>query len=123
MSRKPATLTVLISLAVLGSACSQQVSFKQDVSPILGEHCLSCHKTGGEGFTASGFSVESYEAVMKGTKLGSVVTPGSHADSTVVLLLERKAHPSVNMPKDKPPLPEKQIDVIRRWIDQGAKNN
>jgi hypothetical protein len=41
----------------------------------------------------------------------------------MVLLLERKAHPSINMPKDKPPLPDGKIDIIRKWIDQGAKNN
>ena len=123
MLRKTVTLTVLTALVALGAGCTREISFKQDVLPILTEHCLSCHKPGGEGYTASGFSVESYEAVMKGTRLGPVVSAGSHAGSTMVLLLERKAHPSINMPKDKPPLPDGKIDIIRKWIDQGAKNN
>ena len=123
MLRKPVALTVLAAFLVLGAGCTREVSFKQDVLPILSENCLSCHKPGGEGFTTSGFSVETYDTVMKGTKLGPVVTAGSHVGSTLVLLIERKGHPSINMPKDKPPLPEGKIDIIRKWIDQGAKNN
>lgn len=123
MLRKPVALTVLAAFLVLGAGCTREASFKQDVLPILTENCLSCHKPGGEGYTASGFSVETYDAVMKGTRLGPVVSAGSHVGSTLVLLIERKGHPSVNMPKDKPPLPERQVDIIRKWIDQGARNN
>ena len=123
MLRKTVALTVLTASLVFGAGCSRDVSFKQDVLPILTENCLSCHKPGGEGYTASGFSVETYDAVMEGTKLGPVVSAGSHVGSTLVLLVERQAHPSINMPKGKPPLPERQIDTIRKWIDQGARNN
>jgi len=123
MLRNAVALTVLSAFLVLGAGCTREVSFKQDVLPILTENCLSCHKPGAEGYTASGFSVESHEVVMKGTKLGPVVSAGSHAGSTLVLLLEHKAHPSINMPKDKLPLPEGKIDIIRKWIDQGARNN
>ena len=123
MLRKTVTLAVLTALLALGAGCTREISFKQDVLPILTESCLSCHKVGGEGFTASGFSVETYDAVMKGTKLGPVVSAGSHVGSTLIVLIERKGHPSINMPKDKPPLPEGKIDIIRKWIDQGAKNN
>jgi len=55
--------------------------------------------------------------------IGPVIVAGSHISSTLVLLLERKGHPSINMPKDKAPLADSQIEVIRKWIDQGAKNN
>lgn len=123
MLRKMAALTVLTASLVFGAGCTREVSFKQGVLPILIENCLSCHRPGGEGFAASGFSVETYDAIMKGTKFGPVVSAGSHVDSTLVLLIERQGHPSVNMPRDKPPLPERQIDTIRKWIDQGARNN
>ncbi|MBI5782340.1 MAG: hypothetical protein HZA69_01200 [Gammaproteobacteria bacterium] len=123
MLRKPAALTVLTAFLVLGAGCTREVSFKQDVFPILSENCLSCHKAGGEGLVKSGLDMESYDGLMKGTKLGPIVVPGSAVGSTLVLLIERQAHPSINMPKDKPPLPEGKIDIIRKWIDQGAKNN
>ncbi|MCR4332706.1 MAG: hypothetical protein NUV34_08405 [Sulfuricaulis sp.] len=123
MIRKHAALTALVTLITFGAGCSRDVSFKQDVYPILSENCLSCHKSGAEGYIKSGLSMENYDAVMKGTKFGPVIVAGSHISSTLVLLLERKAHPSINMPKDKAPLADSQIEVIRKWIDQGAKNN
>jgi hypothetical protein len=123
MSRKRAVLTGLMTLLVFGAGCSREVSFKQDVYPILSENCLSCHKAGTEGLIKSGLSMESYDGLMKGTKFGPVIIPGSHISSTLILLLERKGHPSINMPKDKPGLPDGKIDLIRKWIDQGAKNN
>ena len=123
MIRKHAALTALIALITFGAGCTREVSFKQDVYPILSENCLSCHKPGTEGYIKSGLSMENYDAVMKGTKFGPVIVAGSHISSTLVLLLERKGHPSINMPKDKAPLADRQIEVIRKWIDQGAKNN
>ncbi len=123
MIRKHAALTALAMLFTFGAGCTRDVSFKQDVYPILSENCLSCHKPGTEGYIKSGLSMENYDAVMKGTKFGAVIVAGSHISSTLVLLLERKGHPSINMPKDKAPLADSQIEVIRKWIDQGAKNN
>ena len=123
MIRKHAALTALVTLVTFGAGCSRDVSFKQDVHPILSENCLSCHKAGAEGYLKSGLSMESYDALMKGTKFGPIIIAGSHISSTLVLLLERKAHPSINMPKDHPPLADSQVEVIRKWIDQGAKNN
>lgn len=123
MLRVPAALTVLSAFLVLGTGCTREVSFKQDVFPILSENCLSCHKAGGEGLVKSGLNMESYEGLMKGTKLGPIVVAGSAVSSTLVLLIERQAHPSINMPKDKPPIAAGQIKIIRQWIDQGARNN
>lgn len=123
MLRKPVALTVLTAFLVPGSGCTREVSFKQDVFPVLSENCLSCHKAGGEGLAKSGLDMESYDGLMKGTKLGPIVIPGSAIGSTLVLLIERQAHPTINMPKDKPPIAAAQIKTIRQWIDQGAKNN
>lgn len=123
MSRSLAVLAGLMAVSMLGAACTREVSYNKDVYPILSENCLSCHKVGGTGLAKSGLNMETYEGLMKGTKLGPIVTPGSSVSSTLVLLIERQAHPSINMPKDKPPIPADQIKTIRMWIDQGAKNN
>ncbi len=92
MIRKHAALTALVTLVTFGAGCTRDVSFKQDVYPILSENCLSCHKAGAEGYLKSGLSMENYDAVMKGTKFGPIIVAGSHISSTLVLLLERKAH-------------------------------
>lgn len=122
--KRLAMAAALISL-VLGGGCSTKkaVSFEQDVKPVLQKYCLSCHSASGKGYAESGFSVESYSDVMKGTKFGPVIIPGSSVSSTLQRLVEHKAHPSLNMPQGGVSLPKEQVEIIRVWIDQGAKDD
>ncbi len=124
MSRTKLINAVTTLVAVTAVGCGgNEVSFSKDVMPVLQESCLSCHKKGGDGYAASGLSVESYEDVMKGTKYGPVITPGYSFSSTLQILVEHKADSSINMPRGRPRLSQDKIEVIGRWIDQGAKNN
>ena len=114
------------ALPLLIAACSTEapVSFSQDVRPILDQNCLSCHQAGGAGFEASGFSMASYDALMKGTEGGPMVIPGDVEASNLLVLMEGRADPSISMPHGSmKPVPQNDIDTIRSWIDQGAKNN
>jgi len=114
---------------VLLASCSQKpaelpVSFSKDVMPVLQEHCSECHLPGGEGEVASGLDLGSYEGIMKGTKFGAIVRPGDSTSSTISILIEGRADPSINMPHgDRPPLSKEETDAIAKWINQGAKNN
>jgi hypothetical protein len=86
-----------LSLQILGCTRSE-VSFSSDVQPIFEKHCIECHDSGGEGVTASGFSVRDYDSVMKGTRLGRVVIPGSSISSTLYLVVAQKTAPEIQMP-------------------------
>ncbi len=130
-----------ISFGVLVSACGPRpVSFREDVQPILQHNCAVCHSNGGVGYKVSGFSVVSYTTVMKGTKFGPMVIPGSSLQSNLVWLLKHGAHPSIDMPKicaqmadhggvcavassSARRLPQREVTLIAAWIDQGARNN
>ena len=123
MHSKTMIYTAVIIASALGAGCTKEVSFSTDVLPILQENCLSCHKSGADGYTASGFSVEDYAGVMKGTKYGPVVMPGYSYSSTLQILVEHKADPSLKMPHGDTKLPREAIETIGQWIDQGAKDN
>jgi hypothetical protein len=100
------------------------VSYSRDVKPILQANCLECHQQGGSGFAASGFSMASYDDLMKGTQYGPMVVAGDSAGSNLIVLMEGRADPSISMPHgSSDPVPKADIDTIRRWIDQGAKKN
>lgn len=118
----------------------EEVSFQKDVNPILQQNCAVCHAPGGVGYAKSGFSVQSYRTLMKGTQYGAVVIPGSSVSSNLVWLLKHGANSSINMPKmyqmkvlsnDKYEITPKQAQwlsphdvwLISAWIDQGAKDN
>jgi cytochrome c5 len=109
-----------------------EVSFSSEVQPIFEKHCIECHDTRGEGVTASGFSVRSYGSVMRGTKYGPVVEPGSSIASTLYLVVSHKTAEEIQMPphhrnaraKDRgSPLSRYEIAKIEAWIDQGAQDN
>lgn len=124
---KRATRSTLISLpvVVLLASCGQMspVSFQKDVHPIINKHCVECHLPGGKGFAASGFLVESYDSIMKGTKFGPVIVAGDALSSSLYRLVAGEVDPSIRMPHGKTPIPDEEIATIERWIAQGAKNN
>ncbi len=123
---------IIVAVSFLSASCSLPVSFNKDIKPILVANCLKCHDGSGEGFSTSGFSVLTYDSVMKGTKYGPVVVPGSAISSTLFLLVSHKVDPKIQMPPHhdvslsegrSEPLTPRQIKYIEKWIDQGAKNN
>jgi len=114
----------LISIAISGCESEKQVSFAQDVQPIINQLCIECHAVGGKGFEASGFNMESYEGVMKGTRNGPMVIAGDSAGSNMLVLMQGRADPSISMPHGKMKgATGKQLETIELWISQGAKNN
>ncbi len=123
MSKKDALALLSIAAIFIVSGCSRDISFRNDIAPILEKNCLPCHAEGGPGYEKSGFSVASYETVMKGTKFGPVITPGSSLTSSLVMLIEHRSDPSISMPHGRDPLPQEDIERIKQWIDQGAPNN
>jgi hypothetical protein len=114
--------TTLIGTAQL-SAAQTQTSFSRDVLPILKDNCASCHQPEGEGYKKSGVDLTNYKGVMKGTKYGAMVVPGNPEASNLVLLIEWRTGGAIHMPHGKGQLPAKLRETIRRWVQEGAKNN
>lgn len=108
----------------LPASAQKEVSFKADIRPILDDYCVSCHVPGGKGYEKSGLDLRSYKGLMTGTKFGPVIKPGNSFDSTLIMLVEGRADPSISMPYGiKGGLSKDRIAILRKWIDQGAKDN
>ncbi|MCA1977794.1 MAG: hypothetical protein LDL19_01020 [Thiobacillus sp.] len=123
--KKQSAVVVLSALVLAGlSACGgdKTLTYQANIKPLLDAKCVSCHVPGGPGYEKSGLRLDSYEAVMKGTKFGAVVVPGSSVSSTMYRLVSGKADPSIRMPHGQAALPEADVQMIGAWIDQGAKN-
>ena len=125
-------ILIALLLATMLAGCEKPVSYKRDIQPVLIANCLACHDGKGEGSLASGLNLKTYDSLMKGTKFGSVVVPGSAVSSTLYRVLTDDVDPKIRMPprgKESlaqgrgEPLSEEQIRDIELWIDQGAGNN
>lgn len=111
-------MNMLLMVLVCGLAnpsADDPVSYARNVVPFLEEHCIACHD---DGFETSELALHSLEAMLKGGRKGPAIVPGKGAESSIVLYMTGKKQPQ--MPP-KTSLPLDQIDVIKRWIDQGAK--
>lgn len=119
-----ASAAAALLLTGCGSKQEAPVSFAKQIKPIIDSQCIECHQQDGQGFQASGLSMESYDALIKGTKFGPVIKAGDALSSTLMILIDGRADPSINMPHGgRDPLSAEQIKLIEAWINQGAQNN
>lgn len=120
----PVVGLLIAQLIVTGCERSEPVSFAADVKPLIDQHCTGCHVAGQAGYETSGLATDSYAGLMKGTKFGPVVVAGDSFNSTLVVLIEGRADPSINMPHGSlRELNDREVAIIRRWIDGGAMND
>ena len=103
------------------SSCSPaeiQVSFADDIRPILKNKCMSCHggvaQQGGLSFL---FEEHLYKPLKTGKK---AVIPGHAAKSEIYQRVISK-DPKTIMPPEGEKLTETEIALLKTWIDQGAK--
>ena len=117
------TLTVAAVLAVGAIALwafrtgGSEVDFNEDIRPILNENCVTCH--GGVRQQAE-LSLLFRDDALQPTESGKhAIVPGRSGKSE---LIRRVTHtdPDERMPAEGPALSNKEIDLLKRWIDEGA---
>ncbi|MEM9258917.1 MAG: DUF1549 domain-containing protein, partial [Bacteroidota bacterium] len=108
----------LLGLFFIGCSPEEQVSFNEDIRPLLNEHCVGCH---GGVKQSGGFGLVFRENALGPTISGvSAIVPGKPGQSELIRRL-RHDDPELRMPLDGNPLAEEEITLIERWIDQGAE--
>ena len=94
---------------------AQKIDFEKQIWPILSQRCHSCH---GDEVQQSGLRLDKRQPAMRGSDYGVVIVPYKSADSK---LIRRVVNGDGGM--QMPPtgaLPKDEIDLLRRWIDEGA---
>lgn len=105
---------------------TSNVSFASSIQPIFNSSCVSCHQTGQISSFLPLTNGVSYNNLVSKTSTqsggGTLVIPGNSADS---VLYKRVSGSSVGaqMPKGGPFLSTTDQNLIKTWIDEGAKDN
>ncbi len=114
MHYKLASLLLLLPVSAISA---EKVDYLRDIKPILTRHCLECQgpkKQEGE------FRVDTGKQLLAGGESGEAVVPGKASFSLLIDMV--KGLPGVRkMPWKRTPLKKKEIDLLVKWIDQGAK--
>src|SRR5262245_2572489 len=99
-----------------GSAANQAVDFARDIRPIFEAACYKCH---GSKSARGQLRLDNRKLALEGGISGAAIIPGDAGKS---LLLRRILGEGgeARMPMGAAPLKPEQIEMIRKWIDQGA---
>ena len=98
-----------------------EASYFRDIRPIFQQHCQGCHQP---AKASGGYVMTSHAALLKKTDTDQPgVVPGKPDDSSVVDQIVAKGENRPSMPRDRDPLAEHQVSLIKKWIAQGAKDD
>lgn len=117
------TLAAMLMVSAWAPRVAAEVSFKEDVFPIIELRCLDCHQPGGVGHKKSGLDLRTYKGLMKGTKHGPMVKPGKALESNLLAVIERRTSPEIWMPHERKQLSKCERRTFRFWVMQGARDN
>ena len=114
-------LTLVAHGEAQSSHTKADVSFSEDVTPILEGKCVICHGGPDENGAIKKemeLDLTSYDALMVGSEFGPIVEPGNVEDSVLWMMIELG-----DMPQEGEPLTTEEREVIKTWIAEGAQNN
>lgn len=108
---------------------SETVSFSTDVVPIFGSGGCTASGCHGRPFQAdlqltpdaAWVRLVNFTTVME--PQSTRVIPGDPNNSYLVTKLEGRQRIGARMPAMRGPIPQSEIDIIRKWIEEGARNN
>ena len=108
-------------LAAQGPPPDAAVDFQRDVRPILADNCFSCHGPD-EGTRQVRLRLDTQDGAFGARPRGAAVVPG---DAEASLLHQRITQADDRLRMPPPALSNKilsaeQIDVLTRWIEEGA---
>jgi mono/diheme cytochrome c family protein len=87
------------------------VTFKDDIAPLVMDNCLSCHGNTSYTSIGGGIALEGYDNLIVMVNNGLFLSSITH-DGNASL-----------MPKNSNKLSECNITLITTWIENGAENN
>src|SRR5438093_12133181 len=101
---------------VAGSAvlAEEKVTYQDHVLPLIENNCAKCHNPDKK---KSDLDLTSYNAALKGGGSGQVLIAGNPDSSKLFKAITHAEDPT--MPPNKPRLPDKEIEIFKKWIDGG----
>ncbi|HEY0982827.1 c-type cytochrome domain-containing protein [Schlesneria sp.] len=118
------SLTLVFASLVVGLVSAEEsatdhkpVSFYRQVRPILQRQCSGCHQPAKQG---GNLQLVSYELLLKGGESGPSIVPGKPEESEIIRQISGD---KPEMPLNSEPLAAAQIEIIRKWIAQGARDD
>jgi len=100
---------------------SAKVDFNRDIRLILSGHCYACHGPD-EGKRKAGLRLDVQEDAFKELKSGNHALVEGSLEKSALIQRITSSDPEEVMPppKHNKPLKPEQIDLLKRWVQDGA---
>jgi mono/diheme cytochrome c family protein len=105
------------NLLAITIVAEDDIDYLRQIKPLLIAHCADCHNA---DLQESGYRVDVGALLVRGGDRGSTVVPGKPNESLLITAL-RGTSKIPQMPLELEPLSAQQIDLIAKWIEQGAQ--
>ncbi len=99
----------------------ETVSYHHDIRPIFQAQCQGCHQPAKP--QGKYVMVEYSTLLAKGESGEAGVVPGQPEKSALLTQIKAKPGEKPLMPKEREPLSERQVQLVAKWIAQGAKDD
>ncbi len=97
----------------------EKITYEQHILPILREKCGTCHNPSDKN---GDLALDNYQSALQGGASGEVIRiDGDAENSKLYRVVSHLSEPF--MPPEQPKLPDAQIALIKKWIEQGALQN
>ena len=99
---------------------AEPVSYWRDIRPIFQEHCHGCHQPAKK---AGDYEMTDFQAMLTGGETGEAAIVAGKPDDSYLVAQIVPVDGEAEMPKGKPPIESAKIELVRKWIEQGAKDD
>lgn len=105
------------ALILSASLQGAEVDFKKKIEPIFKENCIKCH---GEEKQKSALRLDRRADMLKGGDSGLATLVPGHAQKSYLIEVISDHDSDMLMPPKGDPLPEAQVVLLTKWVDEGA---
>jgi WD40 repeat protein len=110
--------TLVLALASGSASAQEKITYQDHILPLVESHCGKCHNPDKK---KGDLDLSSYNGVLKGGGSGQAVMPGNPDSSKLYKSITHAEEPT--MPPNKPRLPDKELDLFKKWIVGGLLEN
>lgn len=112
------TLTTLLALMI--PCVAGGIDFAREIQPILSENCYHCHGPD-EKARKGKLRLDTKDGMFRTQDDVTVVTPGhSNQSELIARIFSTDEEEVMPTPKSKRVLTQKQKDLLKQWVEEGA---
>lgn len=117
LRRSSAGSVVLLGLLSPPLQAADTIDFEKQIRPIIQRRCYECH---GPDKQESGLRLDKRQEALAGGDSGAAIVPGDVA-SGLLLKYVQSEDAELVMPPNGDRLTRQQIELLKRWIEDGAE--